>query len=88
MSALDKALKEAARTKNVAIKDLVAFDYNFQKVKIRTINPLRQLHRLKYLGLTGNRIGDLSPLEDLIHLEQLYLQYNPVKDLSPLRKLT
>jgi hypothetical protein len=56
--------------------------------RITDLSPLSNLHELKYLDLTQNRmIEDISPLSGLTQLRYLNLDTNKIKNISPLKDL-
>jgi internalin A len=55
--------------------------------QISDLSPLKELHNLTGLSLSGNQISDLSPLKELHNLTGLSLSGNQISDLSPLKEL-
>ena len=84
-TSLTTELKKAAEIANLAIPDLLIFDYRFKD--ICDISPLKQLSKVKHLDLIGNKITNISALAHLADLESLTLTYNPISDFSHLRDL-
>lgn len=52
---------------------------------IRTLEPLAQLTRLRYLNLSATTVSDLTSIRNLTELTDLSIAGTPVKDLSALR---
>jgi len=55
--------------------------------KVRSVEFLKSLKKIKKLGLGGTLVLDLSPVSALTHLESLDIRDAPANDLSPLEKL-
>ncbi|CAL5971346.1 leucine-rich_repeat domain-containing protein [Hexamita inflata] len=55
--------------------------------KIRNINVLSKLSKLKILALEQNIISNISPLENLKNLQKLYLGLNKIQDISCLKEM-
>ena len=56
--------------------------------RIRSIDCLSKLVKLKYIFLSFNEIEKMQPVCDLYNLEALYLYRNKIKQLKSLEKLT
>jgi hypothetical protein len=54
----------------------------FQSRNLENMEPLRGLHTIERLDLSGQKITDLSFLEEMRDLRSLNLSGNPVKDFS------
>ncbi|WMJ75364.1 phospholipase D-like domain-containing protein [Cytophagaceae bacterium ABcell3] len=54
---------------------------------IQSLEPLRNLKKLKILDISGLQVSNIEPLSDLIDLEIFRAEYTNVKDLSILFRL-
>jgi hypothetical protein len=54
----------------------------FQSRNLESMEPLRGIHTIERLDLSGQKITDLSFLEDMRDLRSLNLSGNPVKDFT------
>jgi len=54
---------------------------------IKSLEPLRMLHRLEELDIQHTSISDLAPLSGLVNLEKLNLNNTKVSSLEPLSSL-
>ena len=59
------------------------FAYNLAQIQ-----KVKEIHDLKHLDLSQNRLFEISPLEKLTNLTSLRLSYTKITDISPLKKLT
>jgi Leucine-rich repeat (LRR) protein len=58
------------------------------KQKIRDLNPLNQLWRLKELDVSGSGIENLDPIKQLIRIENLNLSETRISSLDALKKFS
>jgi len=54
---------------------------------IKTLEPLKMLHRLETLDLQNTSVSDLTPLSGLINLEELNMSNTGVETLEPISSL-
>jgi len=68
------------------VRGLRLIDLDLSETNVSDLTPLRELHTLKRLELSGSKVTDLAALEAL-QLKSLGVQSCPVSDLTPLRKM-
>ena len=56
--------------------------------KIKSIEPLKNLKKLRSINLKYHEITDLSWLSNLSELEEIYLSENPIKSIEPITHLS
>lgn len=56
-------------------------------IKLKTLEPLKNLHGLKELIFSGTQMSDLGPLENLKQLTRIECGNNPISNLGPIMNL-
>ncbi|MBU1014328.1 MAG: hypothetical protein KKG99_15115 [Bacteroidetes bacterium] len=56
-------------------------------IRLKTLEPLKNLHVLKELIFSGTQMSDLGPLENLRRLTRIECGNNPISNLGPIMNL-
>lgn len=67
--------------------EILTLDCSGTGVSINSIEPLKNLIKLKDLFLTAAGIEDISPLKNLVELEYLNLSFNNLSNISAIAKM-
>lgn len=79
-----KGIEYATNLIKLNISVNYGYGHQFTRNDITDISPLKNLTKLEYLDLVGNRVGDISPIAKLPNLKTLYINDNCIYNLNVL----
>lgn len=79
-----KGVEDATNLTKFSISVNYGYGHQFMRNDITDISPLKNLTKLEYLNLVGNRVADISPIAKLPNLKTLYINDNCIYNLNVL----